>query len=195
MAFQNLSEEISRLNELLVLSRRAAGTGHRPDKLGGHDATRSTHAGIRLLTDNLVALLRSIKPDLVISGGALGFDQYLGIVAVEQKIPLLLALPSKPFGDNWPPQSLGRKLHEHLVKKAAFVHYVTPVRYSLVGAKCLQDRNEWMVRHATDLIACWNGTRGGTANCLDFARAQVREGLQDLRIHEMWDSRYTMRAA
>ena len=43
MAFQNLSEEIRRLSELLALSRRAAGTGHRPDKLGGYDATRSTH--------------------------------------------------------------------------------------------------------------------------------------------------------
>jgi uncharacterized phage-like protein YoqJ len=33
----------------------------------------------------------------------------------------------------------------------------------------MQDRNKWMVDHCDALVAIWNGTSGGTANCVKYA--------------------------
>jgi uncharacterized phage-like protein YoqJ len=34
----------------------------------------------------------------------------------------------------------------------------------------MQDRNIWMVDHCDALIAVWDGTSGGTANCVRYAQ-------------------------
>jgi uncharacterized phage-like protein YoqJ len=33
----------------------------------------------------------------------------------------------------------------------------------------MQIRNEWMVDRADQVIAIWDGTSGGTANCVEYA--------------------------
>jgi len=38
------------------------------------------------------------------------------------------------------------------------------------NSTCMQDRNEWMVDHCHALVAVWNGTGGGTANCVGYAK-------------------------
>ena len=35
---------------------------------------------------------------------------------------------------------------------------------------CFQRRNEWMVDHASRVIAVWNGLPSGTKNTIDYAR-------------------------
>jgi uncharacterized phage-like protein YoqJ len=40
------------------------------------------------------------------------------------------------------------------------------------GAWVYQKRNEWMVDHAQMVIAVWDGSSGGTANCVKYALKQ-----------------------
>lgn len=192
--FAKALEVLTFRNDLLKLPVRLAGTGHRPNKLGGYNATRRDHAGIRKLMNDTENVIKQVKPDLVISGGALGFDQYLAVCAAAAGIPLFLALPCKPFGDNWPEKSLGSKLHRFLIAKAAYVHYVTPMSYEQAGKDCMQWRNEYMVDNATDLVACWDGSKGGTGNCVDYAwkrqQRQEHEGQPSLSFHRIWNDEY-----
>lgn len=39
----------------------------------------------------------------------------------------------------------------------------------------MQRRNEWMVDHCTEVVALWDGTPGGTANCLRYANQPAIE--------------------
>ena len=39
----------------------------------------------------------------------------------------------------------------------------------------MQTRNEWMVDKADVVIACFDGTNGGTANCVNYAREKNKE--------------------
>jgi uncharacterized phage-like protein YoqJ len=34
----------------------------------------------------------------------------------------------------------------------------------------MQVRNEWMVDHCNDLLAVWDGSDGGTGNCVRYAQ-------------------------
>jgi uncharacterized phage-like protein YoqJ len=35
----------------------------------------------------------------------------------------------------------------------------------------MQIRNEWMVDRCDKLIAVWDGSKGGTGNCVDYAKS------------------------
>ena len=43
----------------------------------------------------------------------------------------------------------------------------------------MQRRNEYMVDKADTLIAVWNGTSGGTANCVKYAK---KKGVDIVRL-------------
>lgn len=77
-----------------------AGTGHRPDKLGGY----SKEAGDALFT---VAsdYLQKTQPSLVISGGALGWDTELALAAISLGIPLSVYIPFLGQDSVWPIES------------------------------------------------------------------------------------------
>ncbi|WP_188052008.1 hypothetical protein [Azospirillum sp. Sh1] len=38
----------------------------------------------------------------------------------------------------------------------------------------MNTRNEWMVDHSDRLLALWDGSQGGTANCVRYARGLGR---------------------
>jgi len=42
----------------------------------------------------------------------------------------------------------------------------------------MQKRNEWMVDHSDYVIAVWDGSKGGTGNCVKYAIKQEKEILQ-----------------
>jgi uncharacterized phage-like protein YoqJ len=48
------------------------------------------------------------------------------------------------------------------------------------GAWVYQKRNEWMVDHADEVVAVWDGTSSGTANCVAYAK---KVGKPVWRIH------------
>lgn len=136
-------------------------TGHRPPKGG-------LSYGGRGKTDVLLSVvlrlwLETVRPRLAICGGALGFDQLAAEAALSVQVPLLQALPFPGFDSRWPEASR-RRLSE-INRRASEVCYVH-TRYT---RSAYQDRNEFMVDRCDLLVAYWDGSRGGTFNCVRYA--------------------------
>lgn len=152
------------------------GTGHRPNKLGGYGAAAS---------DRLMLLARDwiicYKPEHVISGGALGWDQALAWACVFTSTPYTLALPFRGFESMWPRESQ-KKLGE-LVDTATNVNYICDDGYA---AWKMQKRNEAMVDRADQILAMWDGSSGGTANCIRYAEKQNKP---IVNLYETWRSK------
>lgn len=136
------------------------GTGHRPDKLGGYGDD---------VSDRLRSLARKsleeLQPAKVISGMALGWDTALAWGAYDLGIPLLAAVPFEGQESRWPQRS--QKIFKELIQLADEVFVVSPGSYA---AWKMQVRNEWMVNNSDTVLALWNGTDGGTANCVRYAQ-------------------------
>lgn len=156
---------------LLTTGLVVAGTGHRPDKLGGF----SSQVEGRLEALASAALAR-FKPDVVISGMALGWDWALAEASLKAGIPLIAAIPFVGQERRWQQESQ-RRYAEILAK--AVVVIVSPGGYS---HKAMQVRNEWMVDRCHRLLALWDGSSGGTANCINYAVTVNRP------YHNLWVS-------
>ena len=159
-------------------------TGHRPQKLGGSEQTPIADFVKRSLRD---AIERAIKRriDTFISGGALGVDQWaaeivLGIRALkikesylrESNIKLIVAQPFPSQSAKWPQDA--RRRYDKILQKADRIVAVSDDPYA---AWKMQKRNEWMVDNSDAVIAIWDGTPGGPANTVDYARKLGRSVL------------------
>lgn len=145
-----------------------AGTGHRPSKLGGYGPSPiqvAVRAGIR-------RELRIRDPETleVISGMALGFDQWLFEEALALDIPVTAAVPFEGQENMWPAES--QRHYRDLLARAWRVEVISPGGYS---AAKMHIRNHWMVDNSTLLLSAWDGSPGGTAECLAYARSKGRE--------------------
>lgn len=136
------------------------GTGHRPNKLGGY--SEEVFEKLKGLAHMYLCVATDLKE--VISGGALGWDQALASAAIDLRIPTVLALPFPGFEDRWPHESKVRLYA--LMQQAKEVVYVCEPGYA--GWK-MQKRNEWMVDRADKVLALWDGSTGGTGNCIRYA--------------------------
>ena len=150
-----------------------AGTGHRPNKLGGY--------GI-LITEKLIVLIKKsleiLMPTRIISGMALGFDTSLSLSAISMNIPLTAAIPFASQEQLWPDSS--QEIYQEILSKANTVQIISPGGYS---AAKMQIRNEWMVDNSNTVLALYDGqSLGGTRNCLEYA-CKVNK-LQ----YNLWDS-------
>lgn len=142
-------------------------TGHRPDKLGGYKLPNPTYIHV---CQKIEQQLKKISPDKVISGMALGVDSWAAYISYKLNIPFLAAVPFENQDSKWPEQS--RKIYKKLLSLASEIVIVSPGKYS---AEKLQIRNEFMVDHCDKLIAVWDGTSGGTANCINYAKKVGKE--------------------
>lgn len=145
-------------------ARIIAGTGHRPDKLGGYSP-----AATKRLQGFAEFVLDLARPRGVITGMALGWDQALANAAARCGIPYVAAVPFKGQESRWP--FFSRQEYDLLLRNARKVVYVCEPGYA---AWKMQRRNEWMVDQCDVLFAVWNGTDGGTANCVRYAEKQGR---------------------
>lgn len=162
-----------------------AGTGHRPDVLGGYTEqarARLTEFARHCLNTHFKTVVDNGN---VISGMALGWDQALAEAAVSLGIPVLAAVPCDGQDATWP-QTARKRYRAFLEHPLVRVHVVCPGPYK--GWK-MQVRNEWMVDRCRHLLALYNGDpEGGTANCVKYAWKKVeRGGQQTARIHNVWD--------
>lgn len=142
-------------------------TGHRPDKLGGYKLPNDTYIRVCQKID---AALKELKPEKVITGMALGVDQWAASIAHKLGIPFLAAIPFEGQEKAWPEAS--QKTYRLLRKLADEEVIVSQGGYS---ADKMQVRNIWMVDNCTKLIAVWDGTKGGTGNCVEYAKSVNRE--------------------
>lgn len=138
-----------------------AGTGHRPDKLGGY--SKEAFDKLVLLAEGW---LGSEGKDCikVVSGMALGWDQALVQAAINLNIPVLAAIPFIGQESKWPAES--QKYYQELLDKCSEKVYVNLPGYA---AWKMQKRNEWMANYCDVILALFDGSQGGTANCIKYA--------------------------
>jgi uncharacterized phage-like protein YoqJ len=147
-----------------LTGKTAAFTGHRPPKLGGY--------GIKV-DEQLIALATFImlktNPAKVISGMALGWDMNVAHAAIRLKIPVTAAIPFVGQEKIWPDASKER--YHAILEKCSEVIFVSPGSYASVK---MELRNRWMVDKCDHLIGLYDGSSGGTQNCVMYAASQQR---------------------
>lgn len=139
-----------------------AGTGHRPDKLGGYSVEVNQKL-LKVALDNLEGVTK------VISGMALGWDTALAHAARMKGIPFIAAVPF--FGQErmWP--KVSQDSYHDMLKAAEDVVYVCDQGYAPWK---MQIRNEWMVDHCDMVLALWDGSAGGTGNCMKYVQQKEK---------------------
>lgn len=135
-------------------------TGHRPDKLGGYRECKM-HSRVK---EAIREALKRLTPDYGITGMAQGVDQWFAEECLALGIPFIAAIPFKGQEKMWPTEAQLR-YHELLGKAHA---KETICLGGFAGWK-MQKRNEWMVNQSHEVLAVWDGSSGGTANCVAFA--------------------------
>jgi uncharacterized phage-like protein YoqJ len=144
-------------------------TGHRPNKLGNEYSLHGPYTD--RIKSRLFEILDEYKPDSIISGMALGVDQIWAICGIRKNIQVTAAIPFKKQESRWPPKS------QSLYFKILDSNLVTPVIVSTgeYTRQKMQIRNQWMVDECDKLVAVWDGTKGGTANCVKYAQSVNKE--------------------
>jgi len=141
-------------------------TGHRPPKTGLTYKDSLFNNSVKLFIQNLLNKELSKDKLTVITGGALGIDQLAAWAALDaQSSKQIIAEPFIGFNSKWPEKSI--KQYEVLKKQSgAEIVTVCEPRYD---PKKMQLRNQWMCDHADEVWAWWDGTSGGTKNCVQYA--------------------------
>lgn len=143
---------------------KIAVTGHRPDKLGKEYLLVGPHTDyIRTQLLNALEPFMHLHPTLI-TGMALGVDQLFAKIAIEKDLAFIAALPCRNQDKLWPDAS--KRLYRELLSKATLVTYVHDGEYT---KSCMQERNEFMVDNCDLLIAVFDGSPGGTYNCVEYA--------------------------
>lgn len=136
-----------------------AGTGHRPEKLGGYDI----HPTLRVLKF-AKAYLQEAKPSVVISGMAQGWDMAMAQAALDLHIPFWAYVPFEGQEQVWPAAT--KLYYKVLLKRAQKVVICSSGGFTKTA---MQIRNQRMVDDCDILAALWDGSNGGTANCVAYA--------------------------
>lgn len=165
-------------------------TGHRPEKLGGYDWNSDKNISIMLKLHKTIEkqILEHPNEEITfICGGALGIDQMAFHICniLKKKHPNIkieLAIPFLRQASKWFRDDDINRYKQHK-KDADIITYVDEVEgYTFdrveVGqyhvAK-MQIRNRYMVDNSDLVIAVWDGTKGGTKNCVDYAKKSNKE--------------------
>lgn len=135
-------------------------TGHRPNKLG----CEYNHEG--LYSDSIKwyfsKVFKELNADTIISGMAIGVDLIAASVCLDLGLKLICAVPFPEQDSRWPKQT--KRFYQEILKQGKSI--CVSERFS---KKAFQTRNEWMVNHSDLTIAIWDGTSGGTGNCVEYA--------------------------
>ncbi len=132
---------------------KVAFTGHR-------------HLKFADVEQSLIKVYSDFPGAMWITGGAYGLDSHAARFALDNSIPLWLVLPfpAKILCARWPSGD-ARDLLFRSVKDCTRLSVVSPV-FSMAS---YQRRNECMVDAADVLAAFFDGSPGGTANCVHYA--------------------------
>ena len=198
IVFRSLCMEIS-IHEhdwrIMTELYRVAFTGHRPPKIGGYDDSHplrvAVKVAIREALDRALAKFTS-KEIVVITGGALGVDTDAAREAYKMGLRFVVAAPCRNQDRPWPPERqekyalmcgltsaelaeslvMGNLYHDQDYPNAAVEGGVVYVYDGPYNRTCMQVRNQWMVDHCDALVAIWDGSSGGTENCVNYAKDQ-----------------------
>jgi len=150
-------------------------TGHRPNKLYGYK--KHAEGNLKLidkLHDILIYLHENFEIDTFISGMAIGWDlwsamEVLNLKNKGYKLKLICAIPCKEQEKNYSIED--KSEYYNILNNADYIYNVTGINYSPL---CMQIRNKWMVNNSSGQIACWDGSKGGTYNCIMYANKVLK---------------------
>lgn len=161
-------------------------SGHRPQSLGRGWSDTKFHNKVRIaLWDHLDVA----KPDLLITGMALGVDYWAAEWCVRKGTPFIAAVPFKDQHLKWSPRVQAD--YNRMLKKADLVVLVdrepgyidSRIPPDVYSSGKMQTRNRWMVDQLSPpndrLIAVIDRTKGhsGTHACLQYAADHDKGGL------------------
>lgn len=147
-------------------------TGHRPDKLLGYGRDREHRLGFYARM-----CLNGVSCKKVITGMALGWDMAVAGACVFWHIPFMAVIPFDGQELRWPEES--QYTYRQLLRIADETTVVSGGKYS---AYKMQLRNQFMVDRCDLLLALWDGSDGGTANCVRYAQEIGKP------VHNCWDN-------
>ena len=125
-------------------------TGHRPERLNGHEQEIRNWIDEFLLKNEVTAMY---------NGMAQGVDQICAKSAVKNRIPLIICYPYKRISFN--------PLEEFLMDNAEEINFISK-EYS---KQSYYIRDKYMVDHCDVLLAVWDGEKsGGTWITIEYAQ-------------------------
>lgn len=132
----------------------AAITGHRPAKIKDWDWVKEA----------LAESFRLFDVSKVIQGMAAGVDLTAARVAYDNGIPYVCA---RPWAGHTAPNGW-KLMYTSAIRNSEETVDVDPsLKYP--GPWVYQVRNKWMVDRADIVISVWDGSSGGTENCVYYA--------------------------
>ena len=138
---------------------RLAVTGHRPQDLGGWSPEIQNR-----LDDIATSYIEALRPAVILSGMALGWDQAAVIAARRLRVPYIAFLPFPQQDSRWPYHA--RSKYRAMLEGAILVRVTGPD----ATMWAFHRRNEAMVDDCDKVLALWNGKKtGGTYNCIRYA--------------------------
>ena len=182
---------------------RIYGTGHRPNKFqkGYSYETKESKIIKQLIKNTLEEIIKTEKETnkvdkvVIISGGALGFDDLLFIEGLEIKekykdkleVEIVLAVPHRGWYKARPTRYW--KECEEFYSKADTIKFIDEIDdYAVKGVPTgiyepnkNKMRNRWMVDNGDICLALWDGSYGGTYSCLYYAVGKTE------RIINLWN--------
>jgi uncharacterized phage-like protein YoqJ len=144
-----------------------AGTGHRPAKLIARGVNAYRPQVFFRLVDLAYAALVRYQPSEVISGMALGWDQALALAASQLGIPFVAYVPFRGQESKWPEAS--QEQYRELLNAASSAVIVCAGGYA---PSKMARRNAAMVNDTDLVLALWDGSSGGTGNCVRYAESK-----------------------
>lgn len=147
-------------------------TGHRPNKMYGYNIYNEKWTNLKT---KFKKLLIELGCKHAWSGMALGVDMVFALAVIELKaegydIKLHCAIPCKNHSCKWFKESVD--LYNNILSKADEVALVSDEEYK---PWLMQKRNEYMVDRSNKVIAVWDGSSGGTCNCVKYAERCNKE--------------------
>ena len=144
-------------------------TGHRPHKLGKEYNLKGPYS--KYIYESMKEFIKKHQPYRLISGMALGVDQLWAIAGIRLKHKVLAAVPFAGQELAWPQTS--QTLYRTILRNDfVTAEIISKGKYS---ARKMQVRNEWMVDKSDLVFAVWDGSNGGTKNCIDYAKSINKE--------------------
>ena len=147
----------------ILRKTRCCFTGHRPQSL------KRPVDDIKIDLENSILSAINEGYTTFISGLAYGVDIWAAEIVIRLKdrfsnLHLVAAVPFPDFAEQWTSDWQAR--YKRLLSASEYVKYLEP-EYTQAA---YQERNIWMVNHASLVIAVYNGKPSGTRNTINYAK-------------------------
>lgn len=114
--------------------------------------------------------LRQLKPDKLISGLAIGYDQLAAVIAFRNNIPVIGAIPFIGQENVWPDKA--KETYNKIVNKCNNTVIVCNGDYAVWK---FMERNKYIVDNSDIILCYFNGSNSGTKNCIDYAKTKNKK--------------------